>query len=633
MKIRALSILILIFLAFNGFANDSIKREFNTNKDIDKVSFFRDLSNEDKEEDILFFYTEFQKLLKKNNENHELKKHYLFVLGLINQIQNQHLEAISKFNELIKNSNYKLLARERMDIYVGMQESYLKLNLYSKVFDVNKKINSLIAKGIDYPLWSYNIQSRLYLQLEQYDKAISQLKSEIKLLYSNPKRDSLIIPSAFNDLGYYYYLNKDYNNALFYYNQSLKIAEVSLKNIDTLNFNNLVFNINNNVNNIKLKQNKFDEVISFYSDNRNTALEPHLFLAEAYLGKKDLYKSFKILNDLKSFDFTNSFILKLRYLDLLTQYYDNIGDFKNSYKYINQIKRINDSLASLDKKKLLQSNELNYFIEEKEKEVLKKDQIIRQNEKTILIVVIGSLIIILLIGAYIIKHNRKKRIEIERMNQSISKKNKTIKASLKEKEMLLQEIHHRVKNNLQVISGILSLQNSNITDEKSKELLKESQDRIQAIALLHKTMYQNDNFNVVDFQTYINELITYIKQTNKNLTKNITVIQKIEELNFSIDTAIPLSMLINELVTNCYKHAFTNLENGEIFISIQKNTSEGFLLSVKDNGIGLPKDYKKSLTNSIGFELIHGLSEQLDGKVNINIDNGTEIIIEFKNIK
>ena len=144
-----------------------------------------------------------------------------------------------------------------MDIYVGMQESYLKLNLYSKVFDVNKKINSLIAKGIDYPLWSYNIQSRLYLQLEQYDKAISQLKSEIKLLYSNSKRDSLIIPSAYNDLGYYHFLKKDYKNALFYYDQSLQIAKVSLKKVDTLNYNNLVFNVNNNVINVKLKQNKF----------------------------------------------------------------------------------------------------------------------------------------------------------------------------------------------------------------------------------------------------------------------------------------------------------------------------------------------------------------------------------------
>lgn len=630
---KRVTLLLPFLFILNCYSNELIKKEFNALKDGNKVSFFRELSNEEKEEDLLFFNTEFHKLLNKHEGNYDLKKQYLFTLGLIDQIQNQHLDAILKFNQLIENSNYNLLSRERMDIYVGMQESYLKLNLYSKVFDINKKINSLIAKGIDYPLWSYNIQSRLYLQLEQYDKAISQLKSEIKLLYSNSKRDSLIIPSAYNDLGYYYYLKKDYKNALYYYDQSLQIATVSLKKIDTLNFNNLVFNINNNITTIKLKQNKFDEVISFYVNNKNNTLETKLFLAEAYLGKKDFLKSFKILNELKSFDFSNAFILKTRYLHLLTQYYDDIGDFKNSYKYINQIKRINDSLASLDKKKLLQSNELNYFIEEKEKEVLKKDQVIKQNEKTILIIVIVSLLIILLIGAYIIKYNRKKRIEIELMNQSISKKNATIEASLKEKEMLLQEIHHRVKNNLQIISGILSLQNSNITDEKSKLLLAESQDRIQAIALLHKTMYQNDNFNVVDFQTYINELITYIKQTNKNLNKNIVVKQHIEDLNFSIETAIPLSMLINEIVTNCYKHAFINLDSGEILISIQKHTLEKCILSIKDNGIGLPENYNELHTNNIGFDLINGLSEQIDGKVTIHIEKGTEIIIEFKDTK
>ena len=630
---KRVTLLLPFLFILNCYSNELIKKEFNALKDGNKVSFFRELSNEEKEEDLLFFNTEFHKLLNKHEGNYDLKKQYLFTLGLIDQIQNQHLDAILKFNQLIENNNYNLLARERMDIYVGMQESYLKLNLYSKVFDVNKKINSLIAKGIDYPLWSYNIQSRLYLQLEQYDKAISQLKSEIKSLYSNTKRDSLIIPSAYNDLGYYYYLKKDYKNALYYYDQSLQIATVSLKKIDTLNFNNLVFNINNNITTIKLKQNKFDEVISFYVTNKNNTLETKLFLAEAYLGKKDFLKSFKILNELKSFDFSNAFILKTRYLHLLTQYYDDIGDFKNSYKYINQIKRINDSLASLDKKKLLQSNELNYFIEEKEKEVLKKDQDIKQNEKTILIIVIVSLLIILLIGAYIIKYNRKKRIEIELMNQSISKKNATIEASLKEKEMLLQEIHHRVKNNLQIISGILSLQNSNITDEKSKLLLAESQDRIQAIALLHKTMYQNDNFNVVDFQTYINELITYIKQTNKNLNKNIVVKQHIEDLNFSIETAIPLSMLINEIVTNCYKHAFINLDSGEILISIQKHNLEKFILSIKDNGIGLPENYNEFHTNNIGFDLINGLSEQIDGKVTIHIEKGTEIIIEFKDTK
>ena len=146
-------------------------------------------------------------------------------------------------------------------------------------------------------------------------------------------------------------------------------------------------------------------------------------------------------------------------------------------------------------------------------------------------------------------------------------------------------------------------------------------------------MYQNDNFNVVDFQTYINELITYIKQTNKNLNKNIVVKQHIEDLNFLIETAIPLSMLINEIVTNCYKHAFINLDSGEILISIQKHTLEKCILSIKDNGIGLPENYNELHTNNIGFDLINGLSEQIDGKVTIHIEKGTEIIIEFKDTK
>ena len=626
------TLLLSLLFILNSYSNELIKKEFKNQKDNNKVTFFRSLSNEDKKENILFFNSEFQKLLKKHHDNDELKKHFLFTLGLISQIQNGHLDAISKFNELIKNKRFNLLDRERMDIYVGMQESYLKLNLYSKVFDVNKKINTLIALGVDYPLWSYNIQSRLYLQLEQYDKAITQLKTEIKLLYTNTKRDSLIIPSAYNDLGYYYFLKKDYENALFNYNKSLQISEISLKHIDTLNYNNLIFNVNNNIVNVKLKQKKFNEVISFYS-NKSILFESKLLLAEAYLGKNDNEKAFEILKEVKPLDFSNSFVLKLRFFELINQYYNNIGDYKNSYDYLIKIKKINDSLASLDKKRLLQSNELNYFIEEKEKEVLKKDQIIKQNEKVILIIIIISLVIILLIGIYIIKNNRKKRTEIEQMNKSISRKNKTIKASLKETEMLLQEIHHRVKNNLQVISGILSLQNSNITDEKSKQLLAESQDRIQAIALLHKTMYQNDNFNVVDFKTYINELITYIKQTNKNVNKDIIVTQEVENINFSIETAIPLSMLINEIITNCYKHAFTNLENGEIFISIRKDTSKKYLLIIKDNGIGLPKNYNENTTKSIGFDLINGLSEQLEGILTFNSNNGTEINIEFKDIK
>jgi two-component sensor histidine kinase len=636
MKELALSILFLFIFTFSCFANESIKQKFNSKNDIDKVSFFRNISNEDKEENVIFFYTKFNALLKNHSKNVLLQKQFLFAIGLINQIQNQHLEAISKFNNLIENKSFNLDIRESMDIYVAMQESYLKLNLYSKVFDVNNKINTLIANGADYPLWSYNIQSRLYLQLEQYDKAIYQLKKEISLLYKNPKRDSLIIPSAYNDLGYYNYLKKDNFNALKHYETSLIIVEKSLKTINSESYNSHFINVQSNIANVKLNQGKFDEAISIIekitTDKNSTELQ--LILAEAYLGKNDFSNADKALSYIGNQIHKNPINLKIQYLELLTVFYELKGDFKNSYLFINQIKKINDSLASLDKRRLLQSNELNYFIEEKEKEVLNKNQIIKQNEKIILIIVIVSLLLILAIGIYFFQNNRKKRFEIEKMNLSITNKNKTIEVSLHEKEMLLKEVHHRVKNNLQVISGILSLQNSIVTDEKAKQILAEGQDRIQAIALLHKTMYQNDNFNHVNLQTFINELITYIKQANKSLQKNITVIQDIENITFSIDTAIPLSLIINEIITNCYKHAFTNTTEGQISIAIKTIKPCNYLLSIKDNGRGLPKDFNpKNNSESIGFDLIYGLSEQLDGMVTINSGDETEILIAFTEIK
>ena len=140
--------------------------------------------------------------------------------------------------------------------------------------------------------------------------------------------------------------------------------------------------------------------------------------------------------------------------------------------------------------------------------------------------------------------------------------------------------------------------------------------------------------NHVNLQIFINELITYIKQANKSLQKNITVIQDIENITFSIDTAIPLSLIINEIITNCYKHAFTNTNEGQISIAINKVDTDNYSLSVKDNGKGFPENFNpKNNNESIGFDLIYGLSEQLDGFVTIKSEQETEILIAFKEIK
>ncbi len=529
----ALSLFFLI-LAVRGFSNEGIQKVFKSKKDSDKVSFFRSLSNEEKVEDIYFFQSEFTTLVKQNSNNYTTKKQFLFALGLIDQIQNQNLEAISKFNELLNFKNYNLSERETMDIYVALQECYLKLNLYSKVFDSNKKINTLISNGVDYPLWSYNIQSRLYLQLQQYDKAISQLKSEITLLYKNPKRDSLIIPSAYNDLGYYYHLKKDYINALSYYNKAIQTATKGLKTTNPFAYKSVLLSSKSNIANLYLDRNEYNKSISVINEdilpkieNKNTPIyiQSYLMLGEAYLKMNKLNETKSIIETLEEICCFNEVKLKIQLLELQSSYYEKKEDFKTSLKYTSEIKHLKDSLLSVQNLNLLKSTELNYFIENKETEVAAKNQIIEEKEKTNLIIIIIGLIALLTTSFFAFQNNRRKRLEIEKMNASISKKNEEIKISLHEKELLLKEIHHRVKNNLQIISGILSLQNNSISDEKAKQILIDGQDRIQTIALLHKTMYQNENFNMVSFQTYSNELITYIKQTNITANKNITIHQ------------------------------------------------------------------------------------------------------------
>jgi two-component sensor histidine kinase len=637
-----LSLLFLI-LAVKGFSNENIQKAFKAKKNSDKVSFFRSLSNEEKAEDIYFFQSEFTSLLKQNPNDYPVKKQLLFALGLINQIQNQNLEAISKFNELLNNKNYNLSERETMDIYVALQECYLKLNLYSKVFDSNKKINTLISNGVDYPLWSYNIQSRLYLQLQQYDKAISQLKSEIALLYKNPKRDSLILPSAYNDLGYYYHLNKEYNNAFSYYNKAIQTATKSLKTTNPFAYKSIVLSSQSNIANLFLDRKEYIKTISLINEailpkieNKNTPIyiQSYLMLGRAYLKTNKLNETKSIIETLEQICCFNEVKMKIQLLELQSSYFEEKEEYKTSLKYTSEIKHLKDSLLTVQNLNLLKSTELNYFIENKEKEVAAKNQIIEEKEKTNLIIIIIGLIALLTTSFFAFQNNRRKRIEIEIMNASISKKKEELKISLHEKELLLKEIHHRVKNNLQIISGILSLQNNSISDEKAKQILVDGQDRIQTIALLHKTMYQNENFNIVDFQTYSNELITYIRQTNFTGNKNITINQEIENIQFNIDTAIPLSLIINEIITNCYKHAFKNKTEGTISISIKKQINDSYELIIEDNGNGLPENFTSfENSKSVGFDLIQGLCQQIDGEIEITSKHGTKINIQFKEPK
>ncbi|MPT34746.1 MAG: sensor histidine kinase, partial [Flavobacterium sp.] len=246
-------------------------------------------------------------------------------------------------------------------------------------------------------------------------------------------------------------------------------------------------------------------------------------------------------------------------------------------------------------------------------------------------IILSALLIITLFAFIYMINSRKKQLKIQKMNAEISAKNKVIKESLSEKETLLREIHHRVNNNLQMISGILALQQMYNTDDSIRLILQEGQARIQSIALIHKALYHSDNFARVSFESYLNELVTAIQKTYQNEAKTIHCIVDAGQIELNINTAIPLSLIINEIITNSFKHAFKNRSEGRIVIRLSKLNNH-YKLSISDNGIGLPDHFDPMNLHSIGFDLIMGLTKQLDGELTWQNRNGTQINITFNEI-
>ncbi|WP_052296782.1 sensor histidine kinase [Methanobacterium lacus] len=207
-----------------------------------------------------------------------------------------------------------------------------------------------------------------------------------------------------------------------------------------------------------------------------------------------------------------------------------------------------------------------------------------------------------------------------------------LQKSIKEKEMLLKEIHHRVKNNLMIISSLLSLQSRYIKDENSKTIFIESQNRARSMALIHERLYQSTDLKNIDFGDYIQTLAADLYDTyvvDKNLIKmNIET----DELNLDIDTSIPLGLILNELVTNSLKHAFSQGDKGTIDIKFKKQTDK-YCLEVKDNGKGFPNDIDYKNADSLGLSLITSLSEQIDADLEYIGSPGTSFKISFNEKK
>jgi two-component sensor histidine kinase len=204
-----------------------------------------------------------------------------------------------------------------------------------------------------------------------------------------------------------------------------------------------------------------------------------------------------------------------------------------------------------------------------------------------------------------------------------------IKQALSEKDILLAEIHHRVKNNLAIIASLFNLQIGTVENEEAKSILLESKNRVKSMALIHDRLYKSDRLSHIDFDKYTSELIDEIQYSYPTLSKNISVYKHVSNISLNVNNAIPCGLILNELLSNCYKHAFEGKDSGKIDITFTKKGNI-FSLSVKDNGIGLKKDYMNG--ESLGMVVIQSLSDQLDGKWSFTVDHGTAFLLEFEQI-
>lgn len=205
--------------------------------------------------------------------------------------------------------------------------------------------------------------------------------------------------------------------------------------------------------------------------------------------------------------------------------------------------------------------------------------------------------------------------------------------SLHEKEILLKEIHHRVKNNLQVISSILNLQSSFVTDERTLEVLLESRNRIRSMAIIHENLYRTTNFASIDFANYLKNLAINLLALYHRKDIEIDIIYDLQKVDISLDQAVPCGLIMNELITNSMKYAFINSTNERNELLISMSEKNGIInLRVKDNGIGLSPELDIKNSDTLGLQLVVTLSEQLDAELKYKIDNGTDFLISFEKI-
>ncbi|MBV4355893.1 tetratricopeptide repeat-containing sensor histidine kinase [Pinibacter aurantiacus] len=300
-----------------------------------------------------------------------------------------------------------------------------------------------------------------------------------------------------------------------------------------------------------------------------------------------------------------------------------LGDNASGMYHYKKYTELLDSNFRVTKVRQAEELQVMYETHEKENQIALLN---KQAKQTLLVknLTLGGIAAVIIIAVLLYRQsgNRKKN------NAVITHKNEQLQQLVNDKEWLLREIHHRVKNNLQIIMSLLNSQSVYINNDAALTAIHDSQRRVHTISLIHQKLYQSENVSSIAMPQYINELVSYL-QDSFDTDNRITFEQKIEPIELDVSQAIPLGLIINESIVNSLKYAFPDGRKGILSIQLQRKENNFLLLKISDNGIGLPAGLDVSSHNSLGFNLMKGLANQLNGSLLLNIDNGLEITVKF----
>lgn len=542
------------------------------------------------------FYKEILPTVKEQ-KNVQLEAKLFSYLGIIEDLNGNSARAIEWLFKAIKIQEEHQFLKDLSFSYNNLGVAYFyqfshnqALSYYKKSLEIDETLND--EKGVAGTLINIGV---LYTYMDSLDKS-KEFYLEALEVYQRGN-DSLGIESVFNNLAKISTENKDYKEAINFYHKSLEYAKGS-KNPESL-------------------------FTTYYS------------LSTSYLALNQLDTALFYAN--KATNLAQKFNLRERLqwgYDILSEIYEAKNEYENSFNYLKLYTHLKDTLVNETKNAKIAEMQVLYESEKKDKQIaeiaLEKEQeetlrISKEKERNLFLALALATVVILVFLAYAYYTKQKTGILLEQ-------RNKAIQENLNQKETMIGEIHHRIKNNLQIISNIFDLQARTLKDKEALKAINDSRNKVNAMAIIHQKLYQQNDIYGIKIDDYIKNLSESIIETFNVNTNKIYLHYEIEPIYLHIDTSIPLGLIITEILTNSIKYAFSEYENGNIFIRLIKKL-DYLELEIKDDGIGFEYNPTKDNGNSFGIKMIKSLCRQLKADFEVIDNKGTIYLLKIKNFK